>query len=118
MKKVLLIEDNDVTQMRWEMHLGKHAEVLQAHSLAEAYMVMGQHSDIAIFVIDGFVGEEGKEQTLDLIHDIAMSYPSAKLIAASSDWEMRQDQRVRGCGYEAEGKNYVPAVVINLLKEA
>lgn len=110
--KVLIVEDDNDYQGMYSSELGEKVHLLQAFTINEAEEMFAENSDIALVVMDACVASEWPN-TQELVRLIRASF-KVPMIAASSDWDYRQELKRCGCDHDAR-KDKVPAMVVELL---
>ena len=113
MKKVLLVEDDQVIQMGWMVLLEDlPLQLLQARDISQARDLFYDNPDLDAVVMDGCV--PGVElNTANLTMEIRKRF-AGPMIAVSSEPDFRRALVQAGCDYACD-KNLVPDKLIQLL---
>jgi len=125
LKKILIVEDDEIIQDGYAGLLNGFAEVLQAKTIQQAGIFLtDKHEDVALMVFDGNVPWEPEGNfgtTVSLIAGIRAGGTcdgkfTGPMIATSSSKRLLAEQIVAGCDYACPKKN-VPELVKLLISK-
>jgi DNA-binding NarL/FixJ family response regulator len=112
LKKVLIVEDSQGYQRDYARALTGKVEILAALTIDDAEDLFVENPDISAIVMDACVPGDDPT-TPPLVRKIRETF-TGPMIAASSDWDYRQELVAAGCDHEVP-KGRVPAKLIEVL---
>lgn len=113
MKKVLIVEDNDLYYKIAEKGLAGKVEIMRAKILSEGRKLFQKNPDVDLIIMDACVPGY-RPNTMPLVEEIVGSGYDKPIIASSGEEFYRQKLIEAGATHEAD-KREAPKLALNLL---
>ena len=124
MKRLLIVEDLEETQVLWREHIefafGDSVEVRSAYTLPEAkalfFEALGKGKNWHAIVMDACLGGS-KPNTFGLVREIREAGFRGPMIAVSGDPKLRATLMDVGCSHEAEKHEMIEVLTSIIQRE-
>jgi DNA-binding NtrC family response regulator len=113
--KVLLVEDGEDQQAKWQAALAEHAP-LSATNARDGIRLFNEHkASLKAIVLDGALAQS--TMGIQVLQHVMKTEFAGALIAASGERSLQNDLQCYGCTYAAHTKDEVPVIVEEALKD-